>query len=155
MEATGVWRGGFESHLEDGRGHGITIDLPTDEGGSNLGTSALELAVESLAGCITTLFAMIAHKRNLTFDRLAVSLTADRPEGAPTIRRVHGTLEVSTREPRESVDTVLRLALKTCPVGVLFERAHVPVHVRLVLRTPTTPGPDGLPYQVPEPEWKP
>jgi len=113
MDATAVWRGGFETHLEDGRGHGVTVDLPTDEGGRNLGTSALELAVESLAGCITTIFAIIARKRGLSFDRLTASLTADQSEGAPTVQRVHGTLEVSTGEPRESVETVLRLTLKT------------------------------------------
>lgn len=148
-----MWRGGFETHLEDGRGHGVTVDLPTEEGGRNLGTSALELAVEALAGCISTVFALVGRKRGLSFDRLSVALIAERPEGAPTIRRVHGTLDVTTNEPREEVQTALRLTLRTCPVGVLFEKAHVPVQVRLVLHPAPASVPGQLPYEVPDPEW--
>ena len=137
MEANGVWKGGFETRLEDGRGHVVIVDLPTDAGGGDAGTSPLELTALSLAGCITTIFAMIAAKRKLAFEGLHVSLSADRPPGAPTIRKVHGTLEVRTEASKADVETVLRLTLKTCPVGVLFERAQIPVEIALSI-SPTT-----------------
>jgi putative redox protein len=133
-----VWKGGFETLLEDDRGHTVTVDLPADEGGRNAGTSALELGVLSLAGCISTIFALVARKRRLSFTGLTVSLTADRPAGAPTIQRVHGRLEVETKASKEEVETVLRLTLKTCPVGVLFEQAHIPVDV-IVATVPPPP----------------
>ena len=154
MEVRGVWRGGFETRLEDGRGHGVIVDLPTDEGGRNLGTSPLELAVISLAGCIGTIFGLIAEKRKLSFDGLTVSLKAERPESAPTIEKVHGTVEVQTSAPREAVETVLRLTLKTCPVGILFERAHVPLEVSATI-VPPSPSKEGSSpeYEIPEPEW--
>jgi len=136
MDAQGVWKGGFETRLEDGRGHTVTVDLPFDEGGRNAGTSPLELAVLSLAGCITTIFSLIAEKRKLTFDGLAITLTADRPAGAPTIQKVHGWLNVRTEATEEDVETVLRLTLETCPLGVLFERAHIPVDVAVALDPP-------------------
>lgn len=137
MDARGEWRVGHETHLEDGRGHAVTVDLPTDEGGNDAGTSALELTLLSLAGCISTIFTLIAEKRRLNFDGLTVTLKGDRPAGAPTVQRVHGQLELRTSASKEAAETVLRLTLKTCPVGVLFERARIPVDVTLVIVPPT------------------
>jgi len=153
MIAHGTWRGGHETWLEDGRGHTVTVDLPLDEGGRGAGTSALELAVLSLAGCVTTIFSLIAEKRKLPFGGLHITLTAERPAGAPTIERVHGVLEVETAAPEEDVETVLRLTLTTCPIGVLFERAHVPVEVTVAIVAPLPTRTGSLPYEIPEPEW--
>ena len=136
MEARGVWKGGFETELSDGRGHVVTVDLPRSEGGHDWGPSALELGVLSLAGCITTIFCLVAKKRKLSFRRLSVHLTADRPTRAPTVQRVHGTVEVGSDAPKEEVETTLALTLKTCPMGVLFEQAHVPVEVTLSVVPP-------------------
>jgi len=136
MEARGIWRGGFETRVGDGRGHLVTVDLPVDEGGKDSGTSGLELMVLSLVGCVSTIFTLIAHKRKLTFDGIEIALTAVRQDGAPTIERIHGTVEVTTSASREDVDTVLRLTLKTCPVGVLLERAHIPVELVLTIVHP-------------------
>jgi putative redox protein len=119
MQARAVWKDGFETQLEDGRGHAVTIDEPI----------AHELLLLSLTGCITTIFHIIANKRKLAFEGFTVSLKAERTRGVPTIQRVYGTVEVRTHAPPEEVETILRLTLKTCPVGSLFERAHVPVEV--------------------------
>lgn len=129
MQARGVWHGGFETELDDERGHTVTIDQPTEAGGSDHGTSAHELLLLSLTGCITTIFHIIADKRKLSFGGFTVKLTAERSPGAATIRRVRGTVEVRTTAPREEVDTILRLTVKTCPVGSLFEHAHVPIEL--------------------------
>ncbi|HTT16979.1 MAG TPA: OsmC family protein [Thermoplasmata archaeon] len=133
MEAHAVWQHGFALLLNDGREHATTVDLPADEGGGNTGTSSLELCVLSLAGCIGTIFAIIARKRRLVYSGLEVALTADRPPNAATVERVAGTVDVRSGADREDLETVLRMTLKTCPVGVLFERARVPVDVRLRL----------------------
>lgn len=129
MQARGVWKGGYETQLEDGRGHTVTIDEPVEAGGTNKGTSAHELLLLSLTGCITTIFHIVAEKRKLDFEGFTVQLKAERTRGIPTIQRVHGTVEVRTHAPPEEVETVLRLTVKTCPVGSLFEKAHVPVEV--------------------------
>lgn len=153
MEAKGLWKGGYETRLEDDRGHVVTVDLPVDEGGRNAGTSALELMVLSLAGCVSTVFTLVAEKRRLAFSGLHVSLSAERRPGAPTIERVHGEVEVETHAPKEDVETALRLTLKSCPVGVLLRHAHVPVEVvaRVVVPPPVKEA--ELPYEIPEPEW--
>jgi putative redox protein len=129
MESRGVWQGGFEVRLENGRGHSVTIDEPVEAGGTDKGPAAIELLLLSLTGCISTIFHIIAEKRRLPFEGFSVSLKAERRKGAPTIERVHGTVEVRTRAPKEEVDIVLRQTLRTCPVGVLLDRAQVPMDV--------------------------
>lgn len=133
MRASGAWEPAFATVLADDRGHPVTVDLTPEEGGEDRGTSALELCVLSLAGCITTIFALVARRRRLRFEGLSVDLAADRPRGAPTITAVRGTLSVVTAATKEDVATVLALTMRTCPVGVLFEKAGVPVEVLLVV----------------------
>jgi putative redox protein len=141
MKAVGTWQGGYHTVLEDSSGHTVTVDLPEDEGGENVGPYALELSVLSLAGCITTIFALVAKKRRLAFDGMKVELTAERPEGSPTIASVDGVFRLSTSAPRDDAETALRITLRTCPVGVLYERAHIPVRVRLELTAPASSAP--------------
>jgi putative redox protein len=133
MQAKGTWEGGAQTTLDDLRGHVIQVDLPTDDGGENAGPTALELNVLSLTGCITTIFAKVARKRKITFSSMQVEIEADRPEGSPTITRVQGTFRLSSPTAREDVETALRLTLKICPVGVIYERAGIPVDLKLVL----------------------
>jgi putative redox protein len=136
MKAVGTWKGGFQTRLEDARGHAVTVDLPEDEHGGNLGTSALELSVLSLAGCITTIFALVAKKRRLRFEEMTVELDAGRAGGSPTITSVDGALRVVTSADREDVETALAITLRTCPVGVLYDHAHIPVRVRAIVVAP-------------------
>jgi uncharacterized OsmC-like protein len=148
MQVIGTWKGEYVVRLDDGRSHEVTVDLPVDEGGRSAGTSALELAVLALAGCITTTFAMVAKRRRLSFEGMRITLEAERPPKAPTLTRVRGTLRLRTSAEPEEVDIALRLATKICPVGVLFEQARVPVEVRPLLEPPRVrPGarPRGLP----------
>jgi len=139
MQAIGTWKGEYETILEDGRAHSVVVDLPVHEGGRSVGTSALELCVLSLAGCISTIFAVVAHKRHLPVQGISVALEAERPPGAPTIVRVRGTVRVRTKADKADVETALQLTLKTCPVGVLFEHAHIPIDIGLIVTS--TPSP--------------
>lgn len=129
MQAVGTWKGGFETVLEDDRAHKVTVDLPIDEGGRSAGPTALDLSLLSLAGCISTIFTLVAHKRHLTFQGLTIALEAERPARAPTITRVHGTLRLRTKADPAEVEAALQLTVQTCPVGVIFERAGIPVEV--------------------------
>jgi len=133
MQAIGRWAGGYRTVLEDGRTHTVTVDLPRDEGGESAGTTALELAVLALAGCVTTIFALIARRRRLSFAGMSIALEAERPDGAPTITRVRGTFRLRTDASLEEVATALRLTVHSCPVGVVFERAGIPVDITPVL----------------------
>ena len=136
MQAIGTWAGGYRTVLEDGRTHTVIVDLPRDEGGESAGTSALELAVLALAGCITTIFAIVARRRRMAFAGMSIALEAESAEGAPTITRVRGTFRLRTEASPDEVETALRLTLRTCPVGVLFDKAGIPVEVATVVEQP-------------------
>jgi putative redox protein len=140
MHALAHWTERYATTLEDGRGHAVVVDLPVHEGGTSAGTSALELCVLSLAGCITTIFAVVARKRRLDFHALHLAMEAERDRGAPTVSRVRGTLRIRTRASADEVATALRLTLKSCPVGVLFARAQVPVDVGIIVEPIRPPG---------------
>jgi putative redox protein len=129
VQAIATWTGGYRTNLDDGRTHRVTVDLPREEGGESAGTSALELSVLSLAGCITTIFTLVARKRRLAFEGMTLGLEAERPDGAPTITRIRGTFRLRTKATVEEVATTLRLTVKTCPVGVIFDRAGIPVEI--------------------------
>jgi putative redox protein len=109
----------------------VTVDLPVAEGGKDAGPDGLELTVLSLAGCIHIIFGRVARRRKLPFTGLTVHLTAERPPQSPTITEVHGTFEVRSSAPNEDVENAFRITMRTCPVGVLFDRAHIPVDVTL------------------------
>jgi putative redox protein len=125
MKAVSVWAEGYRSVLDDGRGHSVVVDLPTDQNGTNAGPTALELCLMSLAGCTTTIFKIVAGKRNFAYKAFKVELEAEKPEGALTVTGVKGKMEIVTGAEEKEAETVLRLTLKTCPVGVIFANAKI------------------------------
>jgi putative redox protein len=133
VRAKATWNGGMQSVLDDQRGHTILVDQPNEEGGENAGPTPLELNVLSLAGCITTIFAIVARKRKLNFSSMSVEIEAERPKGSPTMTRVDGTFHVSSSAAREDIETALRLTVRTCPVGALYEKAGIPIDIKLAL----------------------
>lgn len=139
MTARGRWSPAFRTRLDDGRGHTVEIDLPEDEGGSDQGTSSLELTVLSLAGCVSTIFAFVARRRRLNYVDFDIELHAERPPRAPTISRVTGEVRVTSYASQEEIATAVALTLRTCPVGVLFERAGVSVEIHAVKVPPPSP----------------
>ncbi|MDE1820756.1 MAG: OsmC family protein [Euryarchaeota archaeon] len=134
IQAKATWKGSYETWLEDGRGHSVGVDLPHDEGGSDTGTSALELQVLSLAGCISTIFALVAKRRRLRYQGLTIELEAHRPRGAPTVTAVNGTFTIESDDDPGAIDTSLQITVRTCPVGVIYEKAGIPVSIRTVVR---------------------
>jgi len=143
MHASSEWKGGYRSILSDGRGHEVPVDLPKNEDGDDTGTSSLELTVLSMAGCISTIFALVAERRKLPFESLRVDLDAERPKGSPTIARVVGTVHVRSSAPAEDVEAAVAITVRTCPVGVLFHQARIPVDVRTIVEPPLSTRPPG------------
>ncbi len=127
---------GFRSVIDDGRGHSVVTDLPRDMGGSDTAPTALELAVMALAGCITTIFAMVAKGKGVSFEDMEVIVEAEKPKGEHTITsgRIRGL--VVSREPEERVRKIWEDTLKICPVGVLFKRACVEFDTELEVKRP-------------------
>ena len=117
---------GYQSVIDNGRNHSVVTDLPK---GSNIGASALELTVMSLAGCISTIFKTTAEKMRLNVEKIEVEMDADK--GDDTINKVSYHVKVKSDASEQQLNKCLDLTIKNCPVGVLFEKAGVEIEGQL------------------------
>jgi len=65
MESVTTWVKNHQLVVNNGRNHGIVIDLPDKKGGDNEGATALELMVMALSGCIRIIYTTIAKKMRI------------------------------------------------------------------------------------------
>lgn len=79
--------------VDDGRAHGVCLDLPP-ELGTNMGPTALELCVMSYAGCFATIFALTAKKMRITLKDLEVRLEAVKSDETGTIAEANFDITV-------------------------------------------------------------
>lgn len=136
IKARAIWVESYRSVLDNGRGHSVVVDLPPAQKGGDTGPTALELAVMALAGCVSTIFKIVAERRRFDFQALKVEIEAEKPEGASTVARVKGTVEVVTDAGENEANTVLKLTLNNCPVGVLFDKSGVEMSWSIKVRKP-------------------
>ena len=139
MQAFGTWKGGGQVALDDGRTHSVLTDLPRDEGGTSAGTTGLELVVLALAGDITSTFAQVARRR-LEFVGINVALQGERPKGAATVTRVHGTLRVRTRATAAEVTEALARAVRSSAVAAVFAQARTASELEAIVEPPALPA---------------
>ena len=120
MKSRSVLVDGYQSVIDNGRNHSVVTDLPD---GANVGASALELSVMSLAGCISTIFKKVAEKMRLNVEKVEVEMDAEK--GSDTIEKVKYTVRVKSDASEEKLKKCLENTEKACPVGVLFSKAGV------------------------------
>jgi len=123
--------GCFQSIVDNGRHHGVVLDLPGAKGGDDLGATALELAVMALSGCVTTIWAVVAKNSNVKYHKIVVEIDAEKPDDALTITAVSGTVRIESDEPQDKLERTLDKVLRTCPVGQLYEKAGIKVALTL------------------------
>jgi putative redox protein len=133
MKSTVKWTKNLQSVVDNGRGHQIVLDMPEAKNGDNQGATALELAVMSLAGCIVTIFAVVAEKMRIKFTQMEVELDASKTDDDPTITKTEFILKIKTDEPIDKIEKCLKHTIVTCPVGVLFEKAGIPINGKIIL----------------------
>lgn len=124
MKITSTWKNGFMSVVDNGR-HKVTMDLPYLQHGKNEGPTALEVSVMGYAGCITTVFALMAEKLKVDFSDMQCVINAKK--GEKTIEKVTVLLDICSDASGESLLKAYKLTQNNCPVGVLFEKAGVEV----------------------------
>lgn len=127
MKSNSLWTRKFQSVVDNGRNHSMVIDLPEAKGGSNSGPTALEMCVMSFSGCVGTIFAMVAQKMRIEFEKMEVEVDAVQKNEAPTITDVHFILSIQTKESPEKIEKCIEHTMNTCPVGVLFRQAGVKI----------------------------
>ncbi len=132
MKTKSVLVDGYQSVINNGRNHSIVTDLPSESNGQDIGATALELSVMSLAGCISTIFKKVADKMRLNVSNLEVGTDAEK--GQDTISKVKCLVYVSSDAPQEKLEKCLDHTMKTCPVGILYEKAGVEITTELIKR---------------------
>lgn len=110
--------------VDDGRTHSVCLDLPP-ELGTDMGPTALELGVMSYAGCLATIFILTAKKMRIQLKDLEVKMEAVKSEEEGTITEASFDVLVKADVPEDRIQRILKLTLKNCPVGKLFEKAGV------------------------------
>jgi len=112
----------FRIDVDDGRSHAVCLDLPLDTG-TDLGPSALELALMSLAGCYTTIFVLTAQKMRIAIRSLEVKTEGFKSEEAGTITEVSFDITVEADAPEDRIQRIHKLTIRGCPVGKIFDKA--------------------------------
>jgi uncharacterized OsmC-like protein len=112
----------FRIDVDDGRSHAVCLDLPYGDG-TDLGPSALELALMSYAGCYATIFALTAKKSRVAIKDLEVKAEGIKSEEVGTITEVCLDIAVRTDAPEDRVKRIHGLTVKNCPVGLIFDKA--------------------------------
>ncbi len=120
----------FRIAIDDGRAHSVCVDLPPDIG-TDRGPTALELGIMSFAGCVATIFVLMAKKTRVKISDLEITMKAEKPEGAKTVTKADYEVTVKSDENEERLKRVFELTRANCPVGLLFERAGVKVSYNL------------------------
>ena len=131
MLITSKWIKNHQSVVDNGRTDAVIMDLPPDKGGEDRAATALEFVVMALAGCITTIFSLVAKNSRVKLERLEAIVDADKPDGASTITKVIIYLNVDSDESEDKIKKILRLTLKQCPVESLFRQAKIEMEVFL------------------------
>ena len=108
--------------LMDGR-HRVVTDLPVGAGGTDLGPSAHELFVASLAGCIASTLAVYARTKGWDLGEIVVETDYDRgttPRRCRIVVRVDAELTPEQRARLEKVAAACPLR-RSLDAGFAFE----------------------------------
>jgi len=124
----------YMSVVDNGRHHGLVLDLPGAKGGDDLGPTALELAVMALSGCISTIFAIVAKNSKVTYHKFICDVEADKPDSEPTIVSAKAKIYVESADGFDKVNRVLEKTMQACPVGQLYEKAGVHIETELEVK---------------------
>ena len=120
----------FRIDVDNQRAHTIALDLEPPDG-KDMGPSALEVCIMSFAGCYATIFMLTAKKMRFRVKGLEVKVEALKSEEAGTITKVDAHILVDSDLPRDRLQRAHELTVKTCPVGILFEKANVKIKYQL------------------------
>jgi len=106
---------------DNGRGHKVVCDLSEAKGGTNAGPTPLELALMSLAGCGTIIYAEICKNSKIEPGTIEVVVEAEKSPESPVITGVTMKVKISSKERRQLVEAAWRRTEAACPVVYIFK----------------------------------
>jgi putative redox protein len=121
IKAKATWVQNVLSIADNQRSHSIVCDLPTAAGGTDIGSTALELSLMALADCGVTIFSDVCKKSNIELTKVEVIVEADKSADSPKINSVTMKVNVSSKARKELVDAAWRRTEANCPVLFIFK----------------------------------
>lgn len=121
---------GYELILDNGKSHCTVADQPTGTS-TGLGPTPFELCLMSHAGCYATICVMTADKMRLPLKGYDVEIDAVKSPETGTISEETFDITLKLDTPQDRVQRLHEVTLKTCPVGILFEKADVKITYNL------------------------
>jgi uncharacterized OsmC-like protein len=132
IKATAKLVENVRSVADNSRTHSIVLDLETAKGGTDMGPTALELALMALADCAVTIAADVAKKSNLTLTKLEAYAEADKSPDSPIVTNVNLKVRVAGKARKELLEALWKRTEAICPVIFIFKE---PIPVKLELET--------------------
>ena len=121
---------GYEIALDNSRSHCTIADQPTPTF-PGFGPTPLELCVMSHAGCYATIAALTAERMRLTLKGCEVKVEAIKSEETGTIAEETFDITFSLDASEDRIQRLHDLTLRSCPVGILLEKAGVKINYNL------------------------
>lgn len=113
-EVTARWIGGYQS-LVRARGHELTIDEPSSDGGTDRGMMPTEALCASIASCFCLALAHVAGKRGRQLPDLRVVVRAER--AGTELRYARFEIEAQASVPAEELAGLIEPARRVCWVS--------------------------------------
>ena len=139
-QSLGIWRfGQARAVWEDGmvvrwqtRKFKSFIDEPFELGGTNQGPNPVEAFMAALASCFILMLKVAASARGLLIDRIEASV---QPDSIENINHIDFDLLFHTQESKETIEKLLTIAEKLCPVHRVI-RKDIPIDFNLKVISP-------------------
>jgi pyruvate dehydrogenase E2 component (dihydrolipoamide acetyltransferase) len=139
-QSLGIWRfGQARAVWEDGmvvrwqtRKFKSFIDEPFELGGTNQGPNPVEEFMAAFASCFILMLKVAASARELLIDRIEASV---QPDSIENISHIHFDLLFHTQESKETIEKLLTIAEKLCPIHRVI-RKDIPIDFNLKVISP-------------------
>jgi len=109
----------------------MTIDEPTERGGSNLGPTPTETLLAALAGCTNVIAHKVAHKHGVEFQSFSVDVVADFDRRGVTLQEdidvpftdIQVLIAATTDAADADLEKVKTDLPKFCPVSKVMRQS--------------------------------
>jgi putative redox protein len=132
MRSTSSWQGNFQSVVSNGRGHQVTLDLPVAKHGQDSGPTAFELSLMALTGCVSVIFAKIAKNSKVEFSQLDIETDGQLNAAEEEFTNIFIKVKIKSAAETKLLERILKKTESTCPVGIIFNKAKIPIHAELI-----------------------
>ena len=106
--------------------HWVSMDGPSDFGGSDAGTRPKELLLIALGGCTGSDVAVILNKKKVKYDSFEMNISADVQEKHPQVyTKIHVEFVFYGKDiPKEAVERAIELSQNTyCSVTAMLQKS--------------------------------